>query len=181
MKRLFFVRHGETDLNVAKILSGQTEASLTESGIAQAIKTGKDIKEDLPKIDLIICSPFERTYDTAKLIAREIGYPVDKIQKDDRFIERTFGVLEGTPAKDFLDTHEYRDFDSVEGAETIEALQQRAQKAFEYASSLEPDNILIVGHGSFGRAIRRVAEGLPHSHEYEKARMIDNAEIVELV
>ena len=181
MKRLFYVRHGETHMNVDGLLSGRTETSLTEKGIDQAKAAGKDLKQKLPHIDLIVCSPYERTYKTAKLIANEIGYPIEKIQKNDLFIERTFGVLEGTPGKDFLDKHEYREFDDVEGSETIEELQKRAEKAFKYLKTLKEDNILVVGHGAFARAIKRVVQGLPHTHEYEVDTSIGNATIVELV
>ena len=168
-------------MNVAGLLSGRTETQLTEKGIEQAKATGKELKEKLPHIDLIICSPYERTYETAKLVAAEIGYPIENIQKNDMFIERTFGVLEGTLGKDFLDKHEYRDFDDVEGSETIEELQKRAEKAFKWLQTLEQDNILVVGHGAFARAIKRVVKGLPHTHEYEVDTSIGNAAIVELV
>jgi broad specificity phosphatase PhoE len=181
MKKLYFVRHGVTHMNVAGILSGRTETPLTDEGISQAKSTGKEIKEKLPNIDLIICSPYERTYETAKYIAHEIGYPIDKIQKNDLFIEWTFGVLEGTPGKDFLDNHKYKEFDNVEGAEKIEDLDQRAALAYDYLKALEAKNILVVGHGAFGRAIRRVVKGLPHTHEYEVNTTIGNAAIVELV
>ena len=181
MKKLFYVRHGETHMNVAGLLSGRTETPLTEKGIEQATTAGKELKQKLPHIDLIICSPYERTYETAKLIANEIGYPIEKIQKNDLFVERTFGILEGTPGKDFLDEHEYRELDDVEGSETIEELQKRAEEAFKYLQVLKEDNILVVGHGAFARAIRRVVQGLPHTHEYEADTSIGNAAIVELV
>lgn len=181
MKKLFYVRHGETEMNVAGLLSGRTETPLTEKGIEQAKATGKELKQKLPKMDLIVCSPYERTYETARLIAQEIGYPVEKIQKNDMFIERTFGVLEGTLGTDFLDKHSYKEFDDVEGSETIENLQKRAGEAFKYLQTLEEDNILIIGHGAFARAIKRVVKDLPHTDEYDIDTSIGNADIVELV
>jgi broad specificity phosphatase PhoE len=181
MKRLFYVRHGEAHMNVARLLSGRTETPLTGKGIEQAMAAGQELKQKLPQIDLIVCSPYERTYETAKLIAQEIGYPVEKIQKNDMFVERTFGVLEGTPGKNFLDKHEYREFDDVEGSETIKELQERAEEAFNWLQALPEDNILVVGHGAFARAIKRVVAGLPHTHEYEVDTSIGNAAVVELV
>jgi broad specificity phosphatase PhoE len=185
MKRLFYVRHGETHMNVSQRLSGQIETPLTDNGIKQAEQTGKDIKTKLPKIDLIVCSPYERAYHTAKLIAEQIGYPVSNIEKSDLLIERTFGPLEGTSATEFLDNHDYSDFDDVEGAETVEDLQNRAATALEYIKSLDQyDNILIVGHGAFGRAIKRVVNSLPYTHEYKQdkeTKTIGNGEIVELI
>lgn len=150
-------------------------------GIEQAKVSGKELKQKLFHIDLIVCSPYERTYETAKLIANEIGYPTEKIQKNDMFIERTYGVLEGTYGKDFLTKHEYRDFDDVEGSETIKDLQKRAEEALKWLQSLKEDNVLVVGHSAFARAIKRVVERLPHTHEYEVDTSIGNATIVELV
>lgn len=181
MKKLFFVRHGLSQMNVDGLMSGQTETPLTEIGINQAKATGKLINDTLPKIDLMICSPFERAKHTAELIAKEIGYPIEKIERHDLFIERNFGPLEGTKGDDFFDKNEYKDIDALEGSETIEDLDKRARKALDYVSSINKDNILVVGHGSFGRAIRRAVANLPHTHEYEVYTPIGNAEIVELV
>jgi broad specificity phosphatase PhoE len=181
MKKLFFVRHGLTEMNVNGIISGQSETSLTEEGIEQAKQAGRTIKSKLPKIDLIICSPYERTRHTAEHIANEIGYPLNKIQQHDIFIERNFGPLEGKNGDDFFEKNEYKDIDTLEGAEKIEDLDKRAAKALAYVSTLQEDNILVVGHGSFGRAIRRAVHGLPHTHEYEVYTPIGNAEIIELV
>jgi broad specificity phosphatase PhoE len=181
MKRLFYVRHGETHMNAAGLLSGQTETPLTDTGTEQAKATGKELKEKALRIDLIVCSPYERAFDTACHIAAAIGYPIENIQKNELFIERTFGVLEGTSGKAFMATHEYRDIDDVEGSETVEALQKRAAQAFEYVAALPQETILVVGHGAFGRAFRRVVRGLPHTHEYLAETKIGNAEIVELI
>lgn len=181
MKRLFYVRHGETEANVAELFSGNVETPLTKNGIQQAIATGKEIKARLPKIDLIICSPLGRAYETAKLIAQEIDYPISKLQKHDLLVERSFGILERTSSSHFLKDGNYYLLDSVEQAETVEDLQKRAAKAFEYISQLDFDVILIVAHGAFGRAMRRVANNQPHTDEYKAFKQIPNASIVELV
>ena len=181
MKKLFYAKHGQTLMNVSGLLSGRTETPLTEKGVEQATAAGKDLKQKLLHVDLIVCSPYERTYDTAKLIANEISYPIEKIQKNEMFIERSFGVLEGTPGKDFLEEHQYSEFDDVEGSETIEELQARAEEALKYLQTFKEDNILVVGHGAFARAIIRVVQGLPYTHEYEADTSIGNASIVELV
>lgn len=181
MKRLFYVRHGETQMNVAGLLSGRTETPLTEKGIEQAKAAGRELKQKLPRIDLIVCSPYARTYETAKLVAAEIGYDIEKIEKNDLFIERTFGVLEGTSGKDFLAQHPYRDLDDVEGSETVEELQKRVERAFAWLQSRKEENVLVVGHGAFARAIKRVVAGLPYTLEYEGDTPIGNAAVVELV
>jgi broad specificity phosphatase PhoE len=186
MKRLFYVRHGETEFNVNHIWSGQVETKLTENGRRQARHAGKELRQRLPHIDLMISSPFERAYHTTTIIAEEIGYPIADIQKNDLFIERSFGVLDGTSNEAYHTTHTFRDIDDAAGAETVALLQDRAARALRYLESLEGyDTILVVGHGAFGRALRRVINDIPHTEEYDdehrKALRLGNAEIVELL
>lgn len=100
---------------------------------------------------------------------------------NDLLKERSFGELEGTFAPDFFDKHIYKDIDEVKGAETIEALQNRAEQVMEYVKALNKENILIVGHGAFGRAFMRIAHGQPHMAEYTNPFVqIPNAEYIEV-
>ena len=169
-------------MNVASVLSGHVQAQLTDNGKRQARTSGSHIRDKKLRIDYIICSPLQRTQDTAHIIANEISFPIERIELNELFIERHFGPLEGTNAKDFIKSpDDYRKIDDVEGAETVEQLQKRAEKALDYAKSIDADNVLIVSHGAFGRAIRRVVNNLPHTHEYEGIQWIGNAEIVELI
>lgn len=90
-------------------------------------------------------------------------------------------MLEGTPGKDFLAKHEYREFDDVDGSESIEELQKRAEQAFNWLQSLKEDNVQVVGHGAFVRAIKRVIEKLPYTYKYKIDTSIGNAAIVKLI
>jgi probable phosphoglycerate mutase len=186
MKRLFYVRHGETEMNVAGMWSGQIETPLTEKGRQQAKEAGKALKAKLPHVDLIICSPLARAYHTASIIAEEIGYQVKDIQKSPLLLERSFGKLEGTSDVNYYADHGgLESIDQVEGAETVEQMQVRAGEALSMIESLPQDNILVVSHGTFGRAFRRAVDKLPHTHEYIQEHRdeyrLKNAEIVELV
>jgi probable phosphoglycerate mutase len=182
MKKLFFVRHGQTHHNVQEILSGQIETELTDMGKEQARLSGQRIKQDLPKIDIIIASPIGRAHHTAKIIAEQIGYPVEKIILSPLFMERSFGILEGDSAAEFKKNHDYRELDEVEKAESIEQMHERAEKAFVFVKAVPEDNVMVVSHGSFGRAFRRVVEARPHTDEYDtQETRIGNAEIIELI
>src|SRR5580765_3395811 len=91
MKHLYFVRHGLSENNKLSIFSGQTESPLADEGREQARQAGQQAK-DL-HIDHIISSPLSRAHETAQIIAREIGYPEDKIEVSSLLVERHFGVL----------------------------------------------------------------------------------------
>lgn len=180
MKSLLFVRHGETDMNADGRFAGRMEAILTAKGRLQAQRTGITLHDEHDTIDLMVCSPSLRTVETAEVIAQELGYPIKDIVKNELLLERTFGILEGTPIKEFLGTRAYKELDGVEGCETIEALQKRAARAYEWLHTLEHDNILVVGHGAFGRAILRVAHDQPHTDAYRVYVPVENAAILKL-
>jgi alpha-ribazole phosphatase len=185
MKRLFFVRHAETNMNVAGIFSGKTETDLTAKGVSQATASGKSLNDMPFKVDLIICSPARRTLKTAKLVAEQINYPESKIEISQLLTERGFGDLEGTRGEDFWKNHNFKDIDKVPNVETVEELGIRAHAALSSIKERPEDNILIVSHGAIGRAIIREVKNIPHNNEnkmiHRRAYHIDNAEIVELI
>jgi uncharacterized phosphatase len=149
MKKLYFIRHGLSELNKQNVWSGTIDTALSDEGRAQAKLAGQKAKK--LNISLIVCSPLSRTKETAEIIAAQIGYPADKILYSDLLIERHFGDLEGQPHKD---TDHELDLDTVPNVETKEMILKRADKALRFLESLKSDNILVVSHGSFGRAMR---------------------------
>lgn len=181
MKKLFYVRHGETILNAAGVFSGQLNTPLNDDGKLQAELSGRKLRDTVGRVDYIVTSTLDRAYDTAIIIAREISYDIAAIEKNPLFTERTFGVYDGTSRSDFFAQHEYKDFDLAEGAESIEHLQSRAQKAYDYLQTIDADTVLVVGHAAFGRAFRRVVQNRPYIDEYTDNMRIHNAEILELI
>jgi alpha-ribazole phosphatase len=70
--RLWLIRHGETDANVAGLYSGHAPTPLTEKGISQAHSLHQ-LLLDVP-FDQVLCSELERAQHTARLAlhARDI-------------------------------------------------------------------------------------------------------------
>lgn len=64
--RLWLVRHGETEANVAGLYSGHAPTPLTEKGIGQA-KTLHTLLRHVP-FDRVLCSELERARHTARLV-----------------------------------------------------------------------------------------------------------------
>ncbi|MBE6154871.1 MAG: histidine phosphatase family protein [Firmicutes bacterium] len=150
MKKLYIVRHGQTDWNVQKLLQGKTDIELNEEGIKQAKELAKVI--DLDKIDICICSPLKRTRKTAELI---VGDKVP-IVYDELVLERDFGNYEGNPiifdliAKQW----DYKINDREEGIEPVQDCLKRAKKFLNKINNeYKNKNILIVSHGSFIKAL----------------------------
>ncbi|MGX7356802.1 adenosylcobalamin/alpha-ribazole phosphatase [Citrobacter sp. ESY80] len=67
--RLWLVRHGETEANVAGLYSGHAPTPLTERGIAQAQTLGTLLR-NVP-VDNVLCSELERARHTTQLILAE--------------------------------------------------------------------------------------------------------------
>ena len=68
MHPVYFVRHGESEWNVADRICGQTDVALTDLGHAQAIATGQKIAKAGIAIDEILYSPLSRAAETARHI-----------------------------------------------------------------------------------------------------------------
>ncbi len=175
------MRHGLSEANKHMLTwSGDTDTPLAPEGIEQAIRAGQKAKEEGLTFDVIICSPLSRAHDTAKLFAKEIGYPEDKILIDKNLLERSFGIFEGR--RDLIAHTKYifseSAIDDYEGVEKLDTLQDRADKYLKYVKSLPHDNILIVGHGGFGRAFRRSVNSDDITHRGES---IKNAELLKYI
>ena len=72
--RLWLVRHGETEANVAGLYSGHAPTPLTERGIAQA-QTLSTLLRDVP-VDNVLCGELERARHTTQLILGDREIPV---------------------------------------------------------------------------------------------------------
>ncbi len=84
---IIFLRHGQAENNVKRILAGRTDGvSLTKTGIEQADR----IAEYLKPLDIsaIYSSPIERASHTAKIVAENNSLDY---QLDDRLIEIDMG------------------------------------------------------------------------------------------
>lgn len=170
MRYLYYARHGESYINTEDVYvdgyGGLVDLGLTELGQAQALAGAKAAKESGLKPDVIICSPLARTRETAAIIAAELGYPLDAIEYDDRFVEVRFGKLGGMTYRQFKEKYTYADLDKFEDAETIEMAQKRATDALAYLRSRPEQTVLVVSHSCIGRAFRRVIKGQPYTDEF---------------
>lgn len=149
---------------------GGSETPLAPEGHEQARRTGTWVK--LLDIDHIISSPQKRAHHTAQIIAKEIGFPEKDIVVNSLFIERHFGEMEGTPwAPDM-------DIDGFAEVETTDTLLHRMHLAYEFLRSLPFDNVLVVSHGSTGRALRHIIHPEIPFHGSEQ---FENGQIVQLL
>lgn len=167
MKHLYFMRHGEAELNVQRRYAGHIDTPLTERGRQQAMQAAQGTHPH--EFELLVSSPLNRAYETAKIVAEAIGYPPEEIVTHELFMERSWGKLEGEPYQDdALVGPEH-------GAEPESALDERARAALDYLRTLDAEVILLIGHGSFSASLRRVIDPTADTSE------LPNAHIVQLL
>lgn len=148
--RVTFVRHGETDSNLNKVLQGQMNPPLNVTGQYQANALGRALSDE--KFNRVICSDLKRAFQTCEL-ALKINNHVrtEPIEVDAILRERNYGEFEGKELKEFLSrTKQEKNF-TPEGGESLEQVGVRVEKFFSHLCSTTPDqsNVLVVSHGFY--------------------------------
>lgn len=154
-------------MNKSGHIAGTTDTPLIEEGRDQAVKAGRQAKE--LGIDTIATSPLSRAKETAEIIAKEIGYPINQIHVSKLLLERDFGEAEGHPYAPDLNLDGFSDI------ETVDSLIERAHLSLKWLETLPGETVLIVGHGSYGRALRSI---LIKEKPFSYREKIQNSEIL---
>ena len=153
MSKLYFVRHGESEWNVADKICGRTDIPLTKRGHEQAVETGKKIVAEGIKTDEILYSPLLRAADTAKHISEMTGIPA---HMEPRLIEQNFGVWEGTSprnAPEFLKAK--KDFLNRYGnGESMFELAQRIYNLLDELKEQQDKTYILVAHNGIARVVQ---------------------------
>ena len=175
--KIYYVRHGQTDLNLAKKMQGGgTEKELNETGISQAYNTKKELEN--VKYNLVICSPMKRAKQTAEIINEGRDIP---IITDERIRERKLGKLEGHEITEEIE-HQIWDYDlnyQIPDGENLHDFEKRILEFFEDIKKKYPDKtVLIVAHGGVAKVIKAHLYGMPESRNLSDISM-KNCEIIE--
>lgn len=153
--KLYFVRHGESEANVRRVISNrQIQHALTEKGRQQAAILAQHFAGC--EIQKIYTSPVPRAVQTAEILAGELGVPHEIT---DSLREFDCGIAEGRADEDAWNLHggimaawlERQEYDRrIEGGESFNDIRQRFVPFIEGLVSehgAEPGGIVLVGHG----------------------------------
>ena len=167
---LYFIRHGETDWNVAQRYQGQSDIPLNDTGRAQAGRNGRALFEQLKQharsFDYV-ASPLSRTTETMQIVRYGLGLPPDDFRRDARLKEQHFGHWEGRlwgdlPKSDpegfaarMADTWNW----VPRGGESYAMLQARVEA---WLDGISRDTV-TVSHGNVGRLVRGLVLKLDHA------------------
>ncbi|MCK5590729.1 MAG: 2,3-diphosphoglycerate-dependent phosphoglycerate mutase [Candidatus Pacebacteria bacterium] len=95
MKKLVFLRHGESVWNKENRFTGWTDVDLSERGIKEAHEAGKLLKEEGYIFDIAFSSVLLRATRTLDIILQELGQVDIPVHKTWRLNERHYGALQG--------------------------------------------------------------------------------------
>lgn len=192
--KYFVMRHGGTEGNAKDVVSfsKQIDDHLTEKGKQQV---RSEIGHYKGKIDMVFCSPFTRTKETAEIVCDELKIPKENLIIDDRLHEINPGIFDGKNWNEYHD-HVYN-FDGdwfsqkIPQGESLGDVGKRVGEAlYEIEEKYKDKNILFITHGGPAWLFYVLSgEYLPHKKEYQKAnthafvkefRRFQNGEIREL-
>ncbi len=153
MNTIYFVRHGESEVNITKEFSYKVvDKPLTPKGILQAEQTGTYFSKK--RIDEIYCSPMLRASQTAGIIGKAVGLEPVEVEY---FREVNVGSLELTPPTKenwniyFGVTNRWMEGETdipLPDGETADELTERLRKGLtDINSSGDGRTIVIVTHG----------------------------------
>jgi probable phosphoglycerate mutase len=146
---IFLIRHGETALNVARVLQ-PADTPLSERGLAQA----KALAVRLASMDVraIISSDLPRTVQSAEAISAATGAPVETTPL---LQERNFGDWRGLPY-DGVTGSRLATEDAPPNGESTAQFEQRVAAAFAHVVERQAaigGNVAVVTHGLVLRAL----------------------------
>lgn len=145
MTTITFVRHGQTDDNVAGRAQGHRNNPLNETGRRQAAAVAARLAAG-QTWDLFLSSDLLRARETAMQIAEAIGVSVTSFDVRLREIDR--GLIAGTTEQERLERWGERWRDLELGEESLLAVRERGVGFVSEIAKQHPERrILIVSHG----------------------------------
>ncbi len=151
MGSIIFLRHGQAQNNVERVLAGRTEGvPLTEQGVQQAQNIAKFVEK--MNVSKIYSSPIQRAKHTAEIVANHNSLD---LSLDDRLIELDMGKFTGIKYDEIFNTHGnvFMKFYSGDveiahnGVETFAEVKKRVLSIVDHCLTEHPNqNILLVTH-----------------------------------
>ena len=173
--KLFLVRHGETEENVAGVIMGHHHGVLTENGKRQAQETAEALKNE--KFTHIYSSDLNRCVDTAEIIKE--FHPDTPLTFTKELRERNLGVLQGKASNsiDWEAVFGPKDNKKPENGESTPELKSRALNFItELYTQYLNENILLISHNGWIKQIISHFTGVA-SKDIDR---VGNAQVIEV-
>ncbi len=147
VKRIYLIRHGETEWTLSGQHTGTTDIPLTQNGRKQAHLLAQKLQS--LKFQSVYVSPMQRAKETCAIA----GF-ADQAKEDPLLVEWNYGKYEGITSQEIHQTNpQWNIF--LQGApegESVADIQRRTEKLLQiYAKT--PGNIAIFSHGHILRSL----------------------------
>ena len=148
----YFVRHGETEANVARQVAGYFDSPLTSKGRQQADSLARICERLDIKPTRIFHSDLSRARDTAYAVNSNLGLDINEMHE---LREHHFGVHEGK--MHWNDVFEILESGHApENGESYDMFYKRTMTVFSEIITNNNDPILITAHGGFMHQIQHM-------------------------
>ena len=165
-RRLYLVRHGETNWNVEQRIQGSTDKPLNETGLRQATDLAA-LLSPVP-LSLICSSPLMRASETARCV--HAFHPGAAWREEPRFAEMHFGEIEGRTLAEYAETYKatlaaWESGDTEvrwpgRGGESCQDVADRALEALEeLLSEMRHRHICVVAHSRVNKSLLACLQG----------------------
>jgi probable phosphoglycerate mutase len=164
IKRLIFVRHGESEHHVNGMTGGWTDTPLTDRGRRQAATTARH----LAALDFsgtgFFTSDLLRASQTAEIIGDQLGrQPVslDALREVNNGEATGLSVAEAKNIERPQPAVYDPDWTAYPGGESMKVLDARMRAALAELADTGHSDVLVVGHGFSGTLLLKAWLGLP--------------------
>ncbi len=171
-RRIFLVRHGQTQQHREKMFIGQYDVSLSGEGRAQAERAGQEMARLRPETEVIYTSDLARAVESAEILGRQLRMSRRtemRLAPRRGLREISLGSWDGRPVREIREKYpeQYRKrgediftFKTGNGAENFYDMQYRAVKALrEILEEDERRDVVIVAHSGVIRALENNLRG----------------------
>lgn len=177
MNIFYIVRHGETENNRAKRLSGWIDTALTEDGLKPTEAVISKLSK-LPHIDAMYSSDMGRAFITAYTVARGLGF-TKEIKRLPGLREVNYGDAANLPSAKAYELYPKLDRDTHYTPPNGESLDQMQKRVFQTIADLDNQHadavIVLVCHSGVMAALRashigqdfgehNISEAYPHDY-----------------
>ncbi|CAF1235947.1 unnamed protein product [Adineta steineri] len=189
--KYFAVRHGESEANVAQIISSNPQVGtgihgLSSNGRSQVVENTKLFLQNYSANNsyVIISSDFRRARETADNLASNLldSYGnKPSIQLDKRLRERFFGIYDATSDKNYdiiWRSDEENPIKNLnEQVEPVESVRERTTALIkELENKYENQIIFLVSHGDALQILQTAFERIPNANQQRYLKHLERAE-----
>jgi len=194
--RYVAVRHGESEANVAHLISSNPERGiefhgLSSNGRVQVAENTKLFRENNLSNNsyIIISSDFRRARETAEILALNLSNSINNqlnIQLDKRLRERFFGIYDNTSDENYniiwKNDEENLQKNLNDQVESVESVRERTTALIkELDEKYENQLIFLVSHGDSLQILQTAFERIPNANQQRYLKHLERAEFRPLI